>query len=246
VRFESEGIYHQAFDIENRLAVVTSTTTSLVAVQEAEAGVLYGLFAVGTDSAASGGQYIHVPDGAGNRNAPDQAHKASFYFNITVPGTYVIKGWTRGIDSSGDSFWIQVDGNPAQGYLWDTPIRPSYVPQYIHDRNGARPVMETLGVGQHRVDVYLREDGARLDQIALERVVSSSQTTFVYDGDGNRVKKVEAGGTTYTPGEHYEVKGGVVTRYYTLGSQRVAMKTGNSVYWLHGDHGEQKPFAWPP
>ncbi|MBN1934150.1 MAG: hypothetical protein JW934_05780 [Anaerolineae bacterium] len=54
--------------------------------------------------------------------------------------------------------------------------------------------------------------------------------------DGVRVKKVDAGGTIYTAGEHYEVKGRVVTKYYYFGGQRIAMKSNGVVYWLHGDH----------
>ena len=55
----------------------------------------------------------------------------------------------------------------------------------------------------------------------LVAVTANGQTTtFTYDGGGNRVKKVDADGTTYTPGEHDEVKSGVVTKYYYLGRFR--------------------------
>jgi len=40
----------------------------------------------------------------------------------------------------------------------------------------------------------------------LTEVISGTVTTFVYDGDGRRVKKVDEGGTTVYVGEHYEVR----------------------------------------
>jgi len=61
---------------------------------------------------------------------------------------------------------------------------------------------------------------------------------FTYDGDGNRVKRVADGVTTVYIGGIYEleVETGVETKYYYLGSQRVAMNQDDVVYYLHGDH----------
>jgi RHS repeat-associated protein len=61
-------------------------------------------------------------------------------------------------------------------------------------------------------------------------------TTFVYDGNGNRVKKVDASGTTYYVGGIYEVQGDTVTKYYYAAGQRVAMRQDGVVYYLHADH----------
>jgi RHS repeat-associated protein len=66
--------------------------------------------------------------------------------------------------------------------------------------------------------------------------VGANTTTYVYDGDGNRVKKTVNGVSTFYVGNHYEVTNGVATRYYYFGKQRVAMKVGNAVTYLHGDH----------
>ncbi len=85
-----------------------------------------------------------------------------------------------------------------------------------------------------RVCLCRKETG--IENRLVSVTANGQTTTFVYDGDGRRVKKTDAGGTTFYPSEHYEVKGGVVTKYYYLGGQRVAMKVGSTVYWLHGDH----------
>ena len=45
-----------------------------------------------------------------------------------------------------------------------------------------------------------------------------SMATFVYDGDGRRVKSTINGTTTTFVGSHYEVTGSTVAKYYFLGS----------------------------
>jgi RHS repeat-associated protein len=60
--------------------------------------------------------------------------------------------------------------------------------------------------------------------------------SFVYDGDGQRVKSVINNTTTYFVGSHYEVVNGVVTKYYYAGSQRIAMRTNGTLNYLLGDH----------
>ena len=64
-----------------------------------------------------------------------------------------------------------------------------------------------------------------------------NNATFVYDGDGRRVKSIFNGTTTtYFVGAHYEVTDGVVTKYYYAGAQRIAMRTNGTLSYLLGDH----------
>ena len=60
--------------------------------------------------------------------------------------------------------------------------------------------------------------------------------SFVYDGDGARVKSTINGVTTTFIGNTYEKTGSTVTKYYFAGGQRVAMRTGSTLYYLLGDH----------
>ncbi len=62
--------------------------------------------------------------------------------------------------------------------------------------------------------------------------------SYTYDGDGTLVQKVAGGQTTVYVGPHYEknLTTAVVTKYYYLGAQRVAMRVGSDVAWIHGDH----------
>ncbi|MBI5653894.1 MAG: hypothetical protein HZC40_26115 [Chloroflexi bacterium] len=52
----------------------------------------------------------------------------------------------------------------------------------------------------------------------------------------NYVERGTATTTTYYVGNWYEVTSGIATKYYYFGSQRVAMKVGATVTYLHGDH----------
>ncbi|MBI3021625.1 MAG: hypothetical protein HYY59_06495 [Candidatus Omnitrophica bacterium] len=69
-------------------------------------------------------------------------------------------------------------------------------------------------------------------------------TTFVYDGDGGRVKQVTAAGTTTYLGEVFEKDpSGKVTKYVFAGAQRIAALAQNpqpgapsALSFYHGDH----------
>ncbi len=78
----------------------------------------------------------------------------------------------------------------------------------------------------------------RLTLVKKNNVVMA---TFVYDGDGNRVKSAINGTTTTFIGNIYEVTGSQITKYYYAGSQRVAMRKYTipqpmTVEYLLGDH----------
>jgi RHS repeat-associated protein len=63
-------------------------------------------------------------------------------------------------------------------------------------------------------------------------------STFVYDGDGNRVKKTEGGQTILYINGCYEknLATGNVTTYYYLGGRLVAMRQSVTLTYVHQDH----------
>jgi RHS repeat-associated protein len=67
-----------------------------------------------------------------------------------------------------------------------------------------------------------------------------SNATFIYDGDGKRVKSIietnVGSTTTYFVGNYYEITGGVVTKYYYAGSQRIAMRENGVLSFILSDH----------
>jgi RHS repeat-associated protein len=70
----------------------------------------------------------------------------------------------------------------------------------------------------------------------LSSVSGAVSASFVYDGDGRRVKATVSGVTSYYVGDYYEVAGGVVKKYYSAGGQRIAVRSGGVLHWLLADH----------
>ncbi len=68
-------------------------------------------------------------------------------------------------------------------------------------------------------------------------VTVTGGATFVYDGDGNRVKKTEGGQTVLYINQYYEknITTGIVTTSYFLGGQLVATREGTTLRYVHQD-----------
>jgi uncharacterized protein RhaS with RHS repeats len=63
----------------------------------------------------------------------------------------------------------------------------------------------------------------------------SGGATFVYDGNGNRVKKTEGGVTTLYINKYYEKAGLQITTYYYLGNQLIANRVNATLSYIHQD-----------
>jgi hypothetical protein len=126
---------------------IPAPVLSLVA--EAESGVFTGAFVAVNDPNASGGQYVHVPDGSYPRQtSPPEAHKVELSFEVEEASNYRIKGLVDTMDSSGDSFWIRVDGEPSNGYEWFASGSTAYTEDYVNDhQDGTDPVIVYLEAG---------------------------------------------------------------------------------------------------
>ena len=73
----------------------------------------------------------------------------------------------------------------------------------------------------------------------LSGVSGAATATFVYDGDGKRVKATAGGVTTAYVGNYFEWTGSTSTmvKYYYAGTTRIAMRVGsNNPKWLLSDH----------
>ncbi|MEM7128615.1 MAG: spondin domain-containing protein [Chloroflexota bacterium] len=166
--------------------------------QEAEQGVLSGLFTVGSDSAASGGTYVHVANGEGNRGSTlDASQKMSYCMTVNSPGTYRIMGWTYSPSGGDNSFYVRVNGQPSQGLIWHTSINTAYNGEYVVAYNPSTnrfdPAEFNLGAGQHTIEFLLREDGTRLDRIELVQAVSAAQTTSGFEDNARLMYDISLG-----------------------------------------------------
>ncbi|MEM7033649.1 MAG: putative Ig domain-containing protein, partial [Chloroflexota bacterium] len=137
--------------------------------QEAEAAILSGDFVAVNDGSASNGQFIEVPNGQGSGGGTinGNIHQAEFCFTITDGGTYRLVGSVWGRTGGSNSFWVTVDGQPANGYKWKLPINTGFSDRVLSDGG---EVQLSLEPGDHTVILYLRENGSRIDTIRLEQI----------------------------------------------------------------------------
>ncbi len=173
-------------------AIILIVSTCGPLVQEAEeADLVGGNFVVADDIAggnASGGKYVHIPDGGEPGNIPDSilevdsANYMEFCFTVDTAGDYMIKTWVAGMDDSDDSFWVSVDDKPAYNYSFkdvasgtakNVQAFPLFTEDYVKDQ-GKGDVSITLEAGEHTVRFHHRESDARLDKLELELVPAAN------------------------------------------------------------------------
>jgi RHS repeat-associated protein len=65
---------------------------------------------------------------------------------------------------------------------------------------------------------------------------NSFSAMFTYDADGKRVKSVINGVTTSFIGNHYEVTGSSITKYYYAGTSRITMRKNGTLTYILTDH----------
>lgn len=100
-----------------------------------------------------------------------------------------------------------------------------------YDANGNMTLRVKVS-GAQRI-TYTQEYNA---ENRLVGVSGGATASYVYDGDGNRVKATVSGVTTVYVGNYYEQEGSTVRQYYYANGQRVAMRVNGTLYWLLTDH----------
>jgi len=136
-------------------------------IKEAEEGQHFGSFIIGENPQASGGKFVHVPNGGNTGTITDDSVRMTF--TIEESGTYQIKAWVLALAGEDNSFFVTVNNQPAGGYLYDTPIGELFVEDYVNDRDKQDPVELQLNPGEVVVEFLLREDGGQLDKVELEK-----------------------------------------------------------------------------
>jgi RHS repeat-associated protein len=153
--------------------------------------------------------------------------------DATLPGVYA-HSWTY---NPIGNMLTRNDNNGNVTYSYNDTAHKHAVTQaganyFCYDQNGNMTRRNATTSACTNGDALTYDKENRLTSIT----VGSTTTTFVYDGDGNRVKKVVGSTATYYVGNYYEVTNNVATKYVYFGKQRVALKKNGAVTYLHGDH----------
>jgi RHS repeat-associated protein len=101
--------------------------------------------------------------------------------------------------------------------------------KYWYDANGNQ-TRRTIGA-----DVFDLAYNAE-NQLVEVKKNNTSIATFVYDGDGKRVKSIIGAETILFVGAHYEIANGNAAKYYLAGSQRIAVRKNGTLSYLLADH----------
>ena len=145
---------------------------------EAESGTITAPLEILTDDpAASGGQYIVVPNGTGSElNNPPADGVATYTFTVPEDGVYRLVFLVIAPSGDDDSFWVRIPGmvtntaNHVSGWVRFNFIQPGGAWHWdeVHSWDDGNQVVEfTLTAGTHTLEVRYREDGTLLDAIAL-------------------------------------------------------------------------------
>jgi len=117
----------------------------------------------------SGGKYLDIPDKSCGEHKEDVRGTASYTIHVKETGAY--KLWLRvwWLDGCGNSVWVQIDGRPqASGKEKGLVIGEDGT----YKRWGWRTAKKfkfRLKAGDHKLVLYVREDGPRIDQILLTK-----------------------------------------------------------------------------
>jgi hypothetical protein len=174
ITIAASGATNSPQTIPVSLNVVSSG--SVLVWLEGESGSLTAPMAIGSDSQASSGAYVWIPEGVGNAlDISQSTGSVAYTFSVPVAGNYVV--WGRLIDILGNSFFVSMDSGSYA--LWDTVGGSTWGWDRVYNRGGADPVVYSLGAGQHTLVIKHREDGAKLDRILI-----TSNMAYVPQGLG--------------------------------------------------------------
>jgi len=110
--------------------------------------------------------------------------------------------------------------------------------------NGSFTYTPTAGYSGTDAFTYKANDGTADSSTVTVNITVVATTpgavtsAFMYDGDGNRVKKTEGGETTLYVNRYYEknLTTGEVTTHYFLGDKEIAYKNNAGIRYVHQDH----------
>lgn len=164
-------------------------------------------------------------------------------FTTASPGGEVLFGLGYTYDPNGNITGITDDVQPNndQTFTYDglnrliSATSPSYPNQTItmtYDAIGNLMQNFDSGKAANRTGQARAYD----EDNRLTGVDAGSTSTFVYDYQGARVKKISGASETIYVGKHFQITDGVPTKHIFAGGMRIATKDASSIYYYHTDH----------
>ena len=136
-------------------------------VIEAETGTLTSPMVKQTDTAASSGAYLWVPQNKGNLwSVSSRSGKAEYSFTVGTSGTYQVWGRTLAATDNDDSFFVSIDG--CAYMVWDVKNSKSWAWNLVTTR-GDGTLSVWLSAGTHTFAISQREDGTKIDKLIITK-----------------------------------------------------------------------------
>ena len=187
---------------------ITVNPPPITITREAESGSLTAPMVVRSSGTASGGQYVEVPNGAGD-NLNDATFggpgQVSFSINIPQSGTYAL--WARTIAPGGgsDSFYVTRNNATILIKEWGVPQSTTWKWNKVNN--------VSISAGGFSLQFRQREDGTQLDQIIL-----TNDLSFVPSNDPAPAGTLQFSTAAYSVAENVAGGNAIITVTRTGGS----------------------------
>ena len=163
-----------SFSSDNSSDLIADLDPSPTAIAfEAEDGIIKNPMVTAEDQVAYSGKYILIPNGVGSDGY------ATYTFQVTSPGNYVVWGRVLASNGESDSFFVSMDGNADS--LWDVVQSSSWIWDKVNNRNGADPVVYNLAAGTHTLIIKQREMETKLDGIVISKDIDTVPSTSCFN-----------------------------------------------------------------
>jgi hypothetical protein len=162
VTLTTESLALNATETERRDSQVAGTH-----VFEAESATLVAPMVATADAARSGGRFIEVPEAnrATSQSNAQGIGRATFTVNVEQAGTYFLFARIQAPTQNANAFYFRVDAGAFA--TWNTAVtNAEWQWQRVNDAANAN-LSFNLTAGAHTVEVRQRDDGTRLDIVAL-------------------------------------------------------------------------------
>ncbi|MEM9825510.1 MAG: hypothetical protein AAF958_02915, partial [Planctomycetota bacterium] len=116
------------------------------------------------DSDASGGQALVAPNHTGSHyDSPPHGKRVKYQFDVDVSARYELSAIVKAVSGRDNSVWVRVDG--GDWIQWHTPVTGSeYALHEVTQGWDRHAITFDLDVGEHMLEVRVREDGTVLDK----------------------------------------------------------------------------------